>query len=422
MKSRFKIFLTLAVVGGMMLSCRNDDNDHITYVNNEIFNMMEEVYLWNEELPDYLNPEAYNTPIEYMEALRYDQYDRWSTMLTKEEYESYFEEGEMVGYGFSVIADQSGKIWIAFVYQNTNAARNGVKRSWRLAKIDGQTVTTSTFGSLIGAPRINKTGEFVFINEQGSEVNVTLTMEVITLTPVLHAEVIPQGDSRIGYLVFQDFIETANPEIDDAFTAFRDSGINELIIDLRYNGGGAVSVAEHIIGWILGKNYAGQTYLRYVHNDLLAPFMDTTYSIPVNNNGFDLDRVFFIGTTNSASASELLIKAVEPFIESILAGSATHGKPVGMYAIPIKDYVALPISFKYLNKDFEGDFYTGIPPTIQAADDFHKDFGDREETCLKAILNYIEDDALTIWSAPVSTAAPVLLNPEGRLNQFLKAY
>ena len=111
-----------------------------------------------------------------------------------------------------------------------------------------------------------------------------------------------------------------------------------------------------------------------------------------------LGRIFFIGTENTASASELIINGVEPFIGSVLAGTTTHGKPVGMYAIPISDYVTLPVCFKYTNKNHEGDFYNGIQPALPADDDITRDFGDPEETSLKTILDYIETGSGTLKS------------------------
>jgi hypothetical protein len=223
-------------------------------------------------------------------------------------------------------------------------------------------------------------------------------------------------------MVFQDFIETANAELDEAFNAFISTGIDEMIIDLRYNGGGSVDVAEHLAGWLIGKDFAGQPFLYYEHNNLLRS-IDTTYNVPINTNGLSLSRIFFIGTDNTASASELIINGVKPFIGSILAGSSTHGKPVGMYAIEVSDYVALPVSFKYSNKDHEGDFYDGLVPMLSAKDDLTKDFGDPEEASLKAILDYIETGLIPVKSSTKSTDFNhQLIGPKGPLDQYLRAF
>ena len=261
---------------------KDDKKNHVEYVNSEIFDLMEEVYLWNEFLPENIDPGDYSTPAAYMEALRYDLYDKWSTVLTEEEFNQYFEEGQMIGHGFMVSLDQNDNFRIAFVYRLTEASNKGVKRGWILSKVNGTTVTEANFGTVMGDSRVGVKNNIDFINENGQTVNMELTKEVIDLTPVLHSEVIEQGTDKIGYMVFQDFIDNANDEIDEAFTGFRTAGINELIIDMRYNGGGSVDVAEHLAGWLIGKDFGGQPFIYYEHNAILnkPPYsMDTMYTV-----------------------------------------------------------------------------------------------------------------------------------------------
>ncbi len=137
----------------------------------------------------------------------------------------------------------------------------------------------------------------------------------------------------------------------------------------------------------------------------------------------DLGRIFFIGTDNTASASELIINGVRPFIGSVLAGSATHGKPVGMYAIQLSDYVALPVCFKYSNKNHEGDFYTGIQPQLPAADDLTRDFGDPQEASLKAVLDFIQSGSIASMSAKSTEGfRSQVFEPQGAIGQYLKAF
>jgi C-terminal processing protease CtpA/Prc len=232
--------------------------------------------------------------------------------------------------------------------------------------------------------------------------------------------VLNQGDLKIGYMVFQDFIQTANDELDEVFNSFLAANVDEVIIDLRYNGGGFVDVAEHMAGWLIGKDFGGETFLYYQHNNKLTA-LDKVYSVPVKSDGLSLDRIFFIGTSNTASASELLITGVKPFVGSILAGSTTHGKPVGMYNISISDYMTFPVCFKYSNKNHEGDFYNGLAPDIPADDDLTRDFGDPEEASLKAILDYIQSGQVPLKSATAGHRTQ-LISPRGPLGDFLKAF
>ncbi|HLO57131.1 MAG TPA: S41 family peptidase [Bacteroidales bacterium] len=420
----FKSLIFLFILSSVIFSCNKDKNDnaHVEYVNSQIYDMMKQVYLWNDYIPYNLDPADYSTPAKFMEALRYKQYDHWSTVLTEEEYNSYFTEGQMIGHGFMVGLDADNNFRIAFVYNNTQAQQEGVRRGWILSKVNNKTVTVDNFSTLFGADKVGVTNNFTFIDNGGQQVTLSLAKEEINLTPVLHSEVINRSGKKIGYIVFQDFIETANQELDTAFTTFKNAGIDELVVDMRYNGGGAVTVAEHLAGWLIGKNEGGQPFIYYEHNAILskAPYsMDTMYTVPAKADGLDMSRIFFIGTSNTASASELIINGVKPFITTVLAGSPTHGKPVGMYAIPIEDYFTLPVCFKYSNKNHEGNFYNGLTPDLPADDDITKDWGNPEETSLKAILDYIDNG--TAKSTKSTGFGPRILESHKPLGQFLRA-
>ncbi len=114
-------------------------------------------------------------------------------------------------------------------------------------------------------------------------------------------------------MVFQDFIDTAKVELDEVFNNFISAGVNEMIVDLRYNGGGSVDVAEYLAGWLIGKNHGNQPFVNFRHNANLQ-YRDTTMNLPANANGLALNRMFFIGTRNTASASELVINGVKPYV------------------------------------------------------------------------------------------------------------
>lgn len=425
MKVYYKFLLFWMLVFFMASSCRKDDNfdnEPISQVNKGIYDLMKNVYLWYDELPE-LNPSLYSSPDALMEALRYTVYDKWSTVLTKTEYDQYFEKGQMIGHGFMLGADKTSKIRVAFIYRSTQAYNLGVRRGWILSRINGVAVTPENAFQLLGPSETGRSNTISFINAVGENIELALTKEVVSITPVVHYEVLHQGDTRIGYMVFQDFIDPAKAELDEAFNSFNAEGIDELVIDLRYNGGGSVDVAEYMAGWLFGKNYSNQPFVSFRHNLHLADW-DTTLMIPANVNGLALNRVFFIGTRSTASASELVINGAKPYASSmILAGSTTHGKPVGMYAFPLLhyNYVVLPVTFKCTNANDEGDFYNGIAPDIQAEDDVTRDFGDAEEASLKSVLNYITSGTIPV--ATKSTAGSVrLIERDKGAGQFLKAY
>jgi C-terminal processing protease CtpA/Prc len=291
-------------------------------------------------------------------------------------------------------------------------------------KVNGTVATSDNVFTLLGASEIGVTNTIAFIDGNGTSVSKTLTKEEINLSPVVHYEVLHQGADKIGYLVFQDFIDAANDQLHEVFDSFKVAGINEIIVDMRYNGGGSIDVAEHLASWLIGKDFGNQPFIKYQHNSNLAPAEDKTVNLPPNDAGLSLGRIFFIGTNNTASASELVINGVKPYVESILAGSATHGKSVGMYPFIFTsyDYVALPVCFKCSNANDEGDFYNGLQPALPADDDLTKDFGDPDEASLKTVLNYIETGAVPVKMTKSAGYRAKLIESDNPVNQYLKAY
>jgi len=428
MKTRFRLIFLFGFLLFTIIACKKDENDegnHVETINQEIYDVMKVVYFWNTHISSSINATSYTSPADLLDDLRYEVYDKWSIVLTEDEFNQYFEEGKMIGHGFLLGLDNNDNIRIAFIYPTTQAYSQGVRRGWIITKINGIPANTSNVFLLLGDAEVGVSNTITFIDGDGSTVNKTLVKEEVNISPVLHYEVLNQGTDRIGYMVFQDFIETANAQLDEVFDSFTFAGINEIIIDLRYNGGGSVDVAEHMAGWLLGKDFANQPFVKYQHNSVMAQYWDTTINLHGNPAGLSLDRIFFIGTDNTASASELMINGVKPYVESILAGSATHGKPVGMYALQTEkmlNYILLPICFKYTNADDEGEFYDGLPATLPADDDLTRDFGNPEETSLKVILDYIETGAVPVKSTKSTGYRTNLIEPDNPVRQFLKAY
>lgn len=422
MKKIRQLFIPIFLISFVFLSCNKEPIENtMEVINKEIINLMEEVYLWYEYLPD-VNPGSYSNPFDLMEDLRYQPYDRWSAVMTKTEFEQYFEAGKMIGHGFLLSIDDADNIRIAFVYRSTQAYDSGVRRSWIISKVNGTTANESNVMDLLGPSTEGIANSIEFIDKLGTTVILNLTKEEIDITPVLDYRVIDQDGTKVGYMVFQDFIDIGKAELDEAFISFAIDGIDELIVNLRYNGGGSVNVAEYLGGWLIGKDYAGQPFINFVHNNKHTDW-DTTINVLQNTNGLSLDRIFFIGTIETASASELVINSVKPYVETILAGEATHGKPVGMYAFSFTyyNYVVLPISFEYTNANDEGDFYDGLTPYIVEDDDLTKDFGDPEEACLAAVLNYIETGTIPL-KYKTTRLQNRLIEQVRPINEYLKAY
>ncbi|MBA7518796.1 hypothetical protein ES705_10869 [subsurface metagenome] len=167
------------------------------------------------------------------------------------------------------------------------------------------------------------------------------------------------------------------------------NNITQLIVDLRYNGGGYISLAQELAEIIIPAEKTGEEFFTAIHNDNVSSNYDTTFYFSENELNLDLDRVFFITTSRSASASELVINSLEPYMEVITIGSSTHGKPVGMYSFYFQDWLFAPVTIQLINSDGYGDYFNGLPPDCIAEDGLDKSWGDETESSLSQAFHYI---------------------------------
>jgi len=231
------LFLFLTVT--LFPSCKKDNTpevNDIQIVNSNIYDLMKDVYLWYDHLPA-VDPGSYSTPEALMDELRYATYDKWSAVISKTEYNQYFEEGQMIGHGFLIGLDQNDNLRIAFVYRGTEAYNKGVRRGWIIQTVNGSAANSSNIFTLLGDAKKGLANNIGFLDNSGTQVALTLTKEEVAITPVLDYRVLEAHSKKIGYMVFQDFIDTADVELDEAFSLFTSEGIDELVVDLRYNGG-----------------------------------------------------------------------------------------------------------------------------------------------------------------------------------------
>jgi hypothetical protein len=224
---------------------------------------------------------------------------------------------------------------------------------------------------------------------------ISIARDVITINTVVHKSIFERGGKKIGYLVFNEFLDVSDDELDVVFSDFKTAGINSIILDLRYNGGGTLDAANHLAGLLAGATNNNQIYS-------VQEFNDKKLSENGNNiiqkkpNSLTPEELVIITTSSTASASELIIAGLYPFIPVTLIGTPTHGKPVGMNVFFVEDFdLAIgPVSFRNVNSDGFTDYFGGIAVDYFVNDDLTKDFGDENEICLKAALNYLESGSV----------------------------
>ena len=354
-----------------------------------VYEIMNEWYLWNDQLPE-VNTDDFEDADALLNAMMNKPTDKWSYIQEEEAYKSFFEKGEYEGYGLRMARDMEGNLRVAFVYTDSPFGRAGVERSWIIDKINGTSIK-SVDGQTLGQLLEGSSHNFEFIKPDGSVVSESLTKTTIGINTVLSAEVLERNGTKVGYLAFNSFLATSEEELNEAFTKFQSEGVQELIIDLRYNGGGRVNIAEWMASNIIGNAGNGRKFIEYSFN--LDKASEHNESVPFNQPtiALNLNRIVAITSRASASASELLINGLRPFIDVKLVGDDTYGKPVGSFPFFVEGYAISPISFKIVNDLGVGEYYNGLQADVYVQDDLTQKLGDPNEARLKEALYFLEN-------------------------------
>jgi C-terminal processing protease CtpA/Prc len=361
--------------------------------------VMRDLYLWNSTVPENGNLQRYSTPQQVMTAFRNPE-DRFSALI--EDGQSYINllfQGDESTFGLGVKSRADTALFIAQVDAGSPADEAGLRRGMRVVALNGfpftrfleRTASVDAFPNPLS----------VTVRSGDTNRTVTITRRVVSLKFVNHTSVFQAGGRRVGYLVFSAFLGKADEELNIAFARFKDQGVNELILDLRYNGGGLLSIAQNLASHI-APQLAGTVLTRLRYNDRYLK-NNRTLNIESRINGLNLQRLVVITSGNTASASELLINGLLPHINVVTVGSRTIGKNVGSNTTATfhqrSGYLFIPISFGFENSRGERNFGNGFSPNIPAVDDVTKSWGDPTEASLAAALRFIERGALPKLSA-----------------------
>jgi carboxyl-terminal processing protease len=322
----------LVIFALLFFSCNNDNNDLPRSDNNktayEIINKtMQEWYLWNDNLP-YINSSDYSSVNDYFDALLATN-DRWSYIANLDELLAYFENGTYTGYGLGFKFDSKNDLRVKLIFEDSPLFSSGITRGWKLVNINQLAISSLTEEQIFN--ELDKSsGAFIFENNAGEQKEITASQKVLNQNTVLKRTMI-EG-TTVAYLAFDSFLNKSEDELNEAFTYFKGQNATELVLDLRYNGGGSTYISNQLASLITGNAYAGEVYSKVSHNNSKSS-ENFAEAFESQASAYAFERVFIITTSGTASASEMVINGLKPYLGEenvILIGSKTHGKPVGM--------------------------------------------------------------------------------------------
>lgn len=373
-------------------------------------------YFWYDDVlqrVSKLSYDNYSTINEYFNATLFKE-DRWSWMMTAEEYLAS-ESGEQTGtYGVSLAQSikyhSDYSIRVRYIYPGSPFEQYGVTRGWTLTHLDSVPVNDVIASGKFNRELYKENQLFTFKDLDGESHSFRASpLATLSTRSSLKTEVFEPGDypgltEPVGYFLYMSFKANFLSDIDSAFAKFHEAGVKKFILDLRYNGGGDSRAEELLVSYLAPASADGQVFKRLVHNKALSMY-NSTDTVKRRPNSLDLDQLYVIGGNGTASASEVTINGLKPFMDLYLVGDTTYGKPNGMYVLMYPgsddDYrrynngdfknlklVYLPIAFFSKNGRGESIPYMGFNPDNFRPDDIRHDFGVKEDN-IKACLEHI---------------------------------
>jgi carboxyl-terminal processing protease len=399
-----------------------------------------ETYLWYREVNDR-GPQAFGDPVSYFMTLKSNALtangqprDRFHFVYDTPAWVALSQSGISHGYGFNIAllsTTPPRQAMVAYTDPGTPAATAGISRGAQVLAVDGVDLVNN--GTQAGVNVLNAglfpsaPGNHTFsILDRGASVprTVTLNASPIELVPVQNVRTLPAPYQSVGYLLFNDHIATSELQLVNAMRQLRDAGVTDLVLDLRYNGGGYLDISSELAYMIAGPvRTQNKVYESLRFNDKnpfqltaaqrITPFHATTQGFSTTEGQalpyLNLGRVYVLAGGDTCSASEALVNGLRGAgVQVVLVGSTTCGKPYGFYPTDNCGTTYFTVQFEGVNDIGFGDYADGFTPTCQVNDDFQHGLGDVAEARLSVALGH---RATGFCQPAVGRAQPMAARP-----------
>jgi len=408
-----------------------DVGDDASNIPQWIYEEMSFFYYWNDELPEQ-QPTGDEDPNDYFYSLLNGN-DSFSYI--SDDAEAIKEEitGTIVAMGFSPsfgVFTNSDNLFaiVEYVYPNSPAALAGLERGDIILQINGQDLNGSNFSNLLSNQAVELSlGSYNGRSIRNAGETIDIKTGTIELDPVIYDEVIEVDSRKVGYMVYVDFLVGDNDiwlnRLESVLSDFQQSGVDELILDLRYNPGGEIVAAQYLASALApsGVMASNEVFVKFDYNESLQTFFEerqgenspnlVTRFRNVDYN-LNLSKLYILTTGMTASASELLINGLRPYMDVMVVGEPTFGKFYGSYVLydqndpPEHNWAIVPVVLKYSNVNGVSDFANGLNPDVFLQDNLldARPFGDIDDPFLSVALADIT--GARIASARISAAKP----------------
>lgn len=377
-----------------------------TEVKDYVDLFMKQYYYWADQMPSSVTKKGKSVDDYFLAHLV--SRDRWSWMMNGQSYNDMETGTSANSYGFHIGQPidyyKDYGVYIKYVDKESPLGKAGVARGWLMTHIAGQEVMSLIQNDRFYDELYKSSNSFTFKDNNGNTRTLDLNQSSFHSNSVTMSKVFTSADfeqlsksAKVGYILYTTFNTNMKTEITSVLSQMKSEGITDLILDLRYNGGGDLSLCVDIASLLAPASADGKTFVTLSHN-LANQKEDQSYSIKRTSNSLDLKRLFIITGSGTASASESMVNCLSPYMDVQTVGEQTYGKPNGMYVFlyPQKakgkdiEYAFLPICFYCKNVDGKADYDNGLTPKNKRYDDLYHDFSAKEDligACLYYIAN-----------------------------------
>lgn len=385
-------FLTSCGGGGDSAAPSDPDSSSCSVSGQKDYflSYMRDNYFWYQDIPSNVNTSNYSNVYDLLDGIRSPQ-DRFSFILTEEEYQQRYVNAEYIGFGFSTRVEGS-RLYLNYVYEDSPAANAGMTRGTEILAVDGTSVASlianNSLNDAFGAAESGVTRTLTWRSPTQAERDSVVSKEAVETNTVLTTQSFAHEGKAVGYYVLNSFINRTGDDLNSAYNAL--AGVDELVIDVRYNGGGLIRYAVQAATQAAGDNVLGYTAAKLLYNDKNTD-KNSTYLFELGEGiqQLNLDRVFVLTTGASCSSSEMLINSLTPFVDVVVIGKPTCGKPVGQSPQPFCDKISYAINFETVNANNEGRYFDGLPVTCNADDSIVGDWGVNGDPLLDEAKHYM---------------------------------
>ncbi len=400
------------------VSCVKDENttvpittDTVQVVKEFVYDITRRYYLWEEYIHGSIDINTYNNPSALFEDMYYPTLDRWS--FVTDDYEGLMNDlnGIRKAAGFKYqpfrydVNSDNLFLLVEYVHTDGEAYKAGLERGDVIITINGTTPTVTNYYDLISQDVLEfKIGEIQ--NNQVVDLNETKTVTKVeqAFTPILKQQVITASNGKkVGYFLYDQFISEYDNEMTDVINYFYGQGIDELVLDLRYNPGGYVSTCALLGSMIVPSANLSDVFLTYQWNDIITSQLGNdpqyedffTLYFPQPTVNLNLNNLYVLCSEKSASASEAIVNCLKPYMNVILIGTQTHGKYTSVNVFsdtdtpPKHNWGIFLVTSKIANANGVTDYVNGLTPDYIVEDDYITPLGNEAEPLLAKALSLI---------------------------------